>query len=258
MTAGLTEVMRRRDLLVNLARADLTGRYRSTALGALWFVLMPFLLMLVLTAVFQHLIRLPIPNYPIFVFTALLPWTYFQISLSSCTTSISRSPRLVKRARIPRVFIPLSGVTANLGHFLAALLVLAVLMGVFGVPFQPLLLLLPLAVALQTVAIVGLGLITATLNVFYRDVEFLVSAGLRIMFYATPLFYPISFVPQEWRMLYLLNPMAGIVEMYRGLVLYGQPPPPDVIVMAVITSGVALLVGLTVFAHAEPHFEDYV
>lgn len=257
MTAA-TQLRGRLDLLRNLVRAELTARYKTTTLGVLWFVLNPILTMLIMVVVFKKLIRLDIPNYPVFVLAALLPWTFFQMGLVNASSSIPRSSGLVKRVRIPRILIPLSAVLASLAHFLISLIVLFLLIAMTGVPLTRNVLWLPVLIAIELAFILGVGLLMASLNVFYRDVEYVLDPLLRVLFYLTPSFYPLSYVPAAWLHWYLLNPMAGIVESYRQTLLMGVLPGPRVIGSAVITSGITLIVGIVVFRRAEPHFDDYV
>ncbi len=252
------ELVARRDLLFNLTRAELTARYRSAALGLLWFILTPLVLMIVLTIVFEYVIHLGIPNYPIFVFSALLPFTFFQVSLLNSATSVSRAPGLVKRAQLPRVYLPLAAIGANLAHYLVALLLLFPLMLVLGVPLTPALLLLPLAIAFAIAIVIGAGLLTAALNVAHRDVELLLSAGTRVLFWLSPIFYPLSAVPVEWRPIYLLNPVVGMIEMHRSLLVFGTLPPFEVMAISGLSTLVLLVAGIAVFARRAPDFEDYL
>jgi ABC-type polysaccharide/polyol phosphate export permease len=248
----------RRDLLLNLMRTEVSARYRSTALGFAWFVLTPLSMMVVLTIVFEYVVDLGIPSYPVFVLSGLLPWTFIQVALLNATTSVTRSSGLIKRAPMPRVFLPLAAVGSNVLHYFVSLALLAVLMLIFGVAFQPSLVLLPLVVAVTIVAVTGLGLITSAINVAHRDVEMLTSAALRVLFYASPVIYPLSAVPAEWRTLYLLNPAAGIIEMHRSVIVYGTLPPLDVMVITGLSTTVLTVAGVLIFRRAQRDFEDYV
>lgn len=246
------------DLLSNLVRSELTARYKTTTLGILWFILNPILTMLILVIVFQRLIRLDIENYPIFVLSALLPWTFFQMSLSHAATAIPRAAGLVKRVRVPRAFIPLSAVLASLVHFLISLVLLLVWMAVLGAPFTRHLLLLPVLIAVQLVFVSGAALLVSSLAVPYRDVEYALEPALRVLFYLTPTFYPLSYVPPRWLDWYLLNPMAGIVESYRQTILHGALPSPSVLLIAAATSLATLVLGIVAFRRLEPNFDDHV
>ncbi len=248
----------RRDLLFNLTRAELSARYRTAALGLIWFLLTPLILMVVLTIVFAFVIDLGIPSYPVFVLAGLLPYTFIQVGLLNATTSVTRASGLVKRAQIPRIYLPLAAVGANLINYVFSLLLLVPLMLVLGVPLTSGLLLLPLTILLAVVAVTGAGLLTAGLNVAHRDIELMLAAGTRVFFYLSPVMYPLSFVPQEWRAIYLLNPIAGVIEIQRSLLMTGTLPSLDVIAMTVAVSGALLAIGLFVFARRQADFEDYL
>lgn len=256
--SGVGELIARRDLALNLVRVELSSRYRSTVLGLAWFVLTPLIMTVVLTVVFTVVFQVGIPDYPVFVLSALLPWTFFQSGLAAGTTSVRRSANLIKRARIPRLFLPLAAIGSNLALLLASVVVLLGTMLVLGTRIHPEVLLLPLAVGLSVLSVSGLAFAGAALNVPYRDAELMVNAGLRVLFYLTPVLYPLSYVPQEWRTLYLLNPMAGTVEVWRDVVLRGVAPAADVLLITIASSLVLLAGGLWVFRRGEPTFEDFL
>ena len=248
----------RRDLFLNLTRTELTARYKTTALGILWFGLSPALLTIVFTVVFQHLLQLAIDQYALVVLAAVLPWSYSQTALQNSTTAITRSSGIVKRVRIPRALIPLSTVAASLVHFVASLTVMVALLPALGGTLTPWLFALPMVVALHTAGLAGLALLTSGLNVYYRDVEHVLALALRVGFYITPTFYPLSYVPAFWRPLALLNPMTGILEVYRALIVHGTTPPADVLTAAVLWSVLSLGLGWLTFRRCEPDFDDYV
>lgn len=252
------DLAQRRDLFLNLVRTDLAVRYKTTGLGTLWFLLNPLFMTLVLTVIFQHVVRLDIPRYPVFVLAALLPWTFFQMGLGNAATSVTRAAALVKRSSVPRALLPLSAIGAALVHFLVSLLPLFGLMLWLGTPFTRYLALLPLAILLQVTCLTGLGLLVAGLNVVYRDVEHVLAIALRLGFYLTPSFYPVAWVPADWRDLYLLNPTAAIIEIYRRTVAEGGPVPARVWLTTALTSLVLLLVGGWLFHRLEPGFDDHV
>jgi ABC-2 type transport system permease protein len=249
---------RGRDLFLNLTRTELTARYKSTALGILWFALSPALMTVVFTVVVQHVLRLDIDRYVLVILAGILPWSFAQASLLSATTAITRAGGLVKRVRVPRAMIPLATVTASLVHFLAAMAVLVVVLPVLGGSLTPWLLALPLAILLQTAGLAGLALLTSSLNVYYRDVEHVLALVLRVGFYLTPTFYPLSMVPESWRQAALVNPLAGMVEVYRALLVDGAAPPGDVLTAAVVWPMLSLVLGAWAFRRYEPDFDDYM
>jgi len=248
----------RADLFVNLVWSELTARYKSTALGLLWFIVQPLLMMTILIIVFSRVIRLDIPHYPLFVLTALLPWTFFQMGINNASSSLSRASGLVKRVRIPRGFVPLAAVAASLVHFIVSLILLFGVIAVSGADLSWRMAWLPAAIILQTVFLSGAALLTSSLNVFYRDVEHLLGPVVQALFYLTPTFYPISYVPRRWMLLYLMNPMAGIVETYRTVLLGGTAQSAIALAMALATSAAMLAAGVATFRRLEPWFDDYL
>jgi len=258
MATGFAEALARPDLLLNLVRAELSARYKTTAFGIVWFIANPMVLMGILVLIFSRVVHLGIPNYPAFVLSALLPWTFFQMGLNNAAGSLTRAAGLVKRVRIPREFVPLSALMAELVHFLISLILLFVVMWFLRARISPWIVFLPLVMVIQLVFMTGAGLLMASLNVLYRDVEHMLSPALQALFYFTPTFYPLSYVPQGWLRWYLLNPMAGIIELYRNVLLAGWPPSILVVKMAAITSLVVLTIGILVFRRLDPLFDDYM
>lgn len=258
MATGIGEALARPDLLRNLVWAELTARYKTTAFGILWFIVNPMVMMGILVMIFGHVVHLTIENYPAFVLSALLPWTFFSMCVTNAASSLSRASGLVKRVRIPREFVPLSALIAGLVHFLISLLMLFALMAFMRVRISPFVMFLPVVIFLQLSFLTGACLLIASLNVLYRDVEHILSPALQALFYFTPTFYPLSYVPKQWLRWYLLNPMAGIIELYRNTLVAGWPASRMVLQMAVITSLITLAAGVFVFRRLEPHFDDYI
>ncbi len=258
MATSFGEALGQPDLLRNLVWAELTARYKTTAFGILWFIINPLLMMGILVMIFGRVVQLDIANYPAFVLSALLPWTFFSMSINNAASSLSRASGLVKWVRIPREFVPLSAMVAGLVHFLISLVLLFALMFVMRVRISPMVIFLPIVIAIQLVFLTGACLLFASLNVLYRDVEHLLGPLVQALFYFTPTFYPISYVPKPWLRWYLLNPMAGIIELYRNTLVAGWPASKLVLQMAIVTSVVTLVAGIFVFKRLEPHFDDYI
>ena len=258
MSNGIGEALARPDLLLNLVWAELTARYKTTALGVLWFIVNPMVMMGILVMIFGKVVHLDIPNYPAFVLSALLPWNFFSMAINNAASSLSRASGLVKRVRIPREYVPLSALLASLVHFLISLIMLFALMWYLRVRVSPFVMFLPIIISLHLVFLVGACLLVASLNVLYRDIEHILSPALQALFYFTPIFYPLSYVPNRWLRWYLLNPMAGIIELYRNVLVAGWPASRLVLQMAVITSVATLVAGVVLFRRLEPHFDDYI
>lgn len=248
-----------RDLLINLVHAELTARYKTAVFGLLWFLLNPVVLAAVLVTVFQSLIRLPIERYPIFLLVALLPWTFFQTGVGNATVALTRAQALVKRVRIPRMLVPLSTILASLVHLLISLALLLAVLAVMGrLSFGPALLFLPVLVVLELACVVGIGLAVASVNVLFRDVEHVVAMLLRFGFWLTPIFYPLDYVPERWRPLMLVNPMVGLLEGFRAVIVQGTTPPAAPLLVSAAISAACLIGGVVIFRRLDPHLDDYV
>jgi ABC-type polysaccharide/polyol phosphate export permease len=248
-----------RDLLLNLIRTELTARYRTATFGMLWFLLNPALTATVLMVVFQGVIQLPIERYPLFLLAGLLPWTFFQMGLANAVGTLARTPALVKRVRLPRALLPTAAVLASLVHFVLSLaLIVLVLLLVGQAPGPLALLALILVTVIQVIFLIGFSLAAASLNVVYRDVEHIVGIGLRLAFWVTPIFYPLEYIPERWRGLALLNPMTGLLDSYRTILLQGTWPAWSSLGTASAAALGAVVVGVLVFRRVDPSMDDYV
>ena len=225
-TLGLGEVWQFRDLLYFLIWREIKGRYRQMALGPLWIILKPFITMVVLSLIFGKLAKLPSDGlpYPIFSYTALLPWTMFTVAVSKSSTSLVTHMGVISKVYFPRLVVPLASASAGLVDFFMSFLILLGMMAAYG--FYPTwkIVLLPAYLTLALASALALGLCLATLAVKFRDVSFAVDHLLQVAMYATPVVYPSSMIPEPWRSLYLLNPMAVVIEGFRWSLLgQGQP-----------------------------------
>ncbi len=260
MIARFVELLRYRELIENLVIRDLKVRYKGSVLGVLWSLLHPLLLMTVFTLVFTVMApNAEIPKFPAFLLCALLPWNFFSSSMVGAVHSITGNGHLIKKVFFPREILPISVVMSSFVNFLLALPVLFLLLALFRIPFTIWLVYLPVIMVVQVLFVVGIALILATLNVYYRDTAVILEVILQAWFFLTPIFYPAEFLP-EWhtvlgtelpvrRLTYILNPMASIVASYRS-VLYGftngSPPAPpawDFFSRTAVTAVLCLLVG---------------
>lgn len=246
------------DLLINLSRADLRTRFRDTYLGLLWSALNPAFTALVLFVVFGRVVRLGIGSYPLFVFVALVPWAFFSSGITHASAAMARSRGLVRQLRIPRALLPAAAVVASLPPLGFGLALVAALALCYGLSLGWWLAWLPIAVALQTALVLGMGLFLACAATRFRDVEHLLAMALRAGFFVTPIIYPLSQVPAPWRTLYLLNPMAGVLEIYRAPLLDGRPPAADALGLAAAMTLVFVLAGYHLFRRLEPDLDDHL
>jgi lipopolysaccharide transport system permease protein len=255
----LRELWEYRELLYVLTWRDVKVRYKQTAIGALWVVLQPVLTMLLFSVLFGQFARLPSEGvpYPLFVFAALLPWQLFARALSDSSASLVQNQNLVTKVYFPRVMMPLSAVLAGLIDFVIALAVLLALMLIYGFVPTLAILTLPLFLLMAIAAALGVGLWLAALNVQYRDVAYAMPFLTQFWFFATPIAYSSSLVPEPWRALLGLNPMAGVADGFRWALLGAAPPGPLLAVSAGVV--LALLVsGLIYFRRTEDSFADLI
>jgi lipopolysaccharide transport system permease protein len=250
---------RYRELIYFLTWRDVKVRYKQTALGAAWAILQPVLTMLIFSIIFGELARLPsdgIP-YPIFTYTALLPWQLFAFSLANSSNSLVGSQNLVSKVYFPRLVIPIASILPALVDFAISFVVLAGMMAFYRVPLTPRVLALPLLLGLAMMTALAVGIWLSALNVEYRDVRYVVPFLTLFWQYATPVAYSSSLIPDQWRLLYGLNPMTGVVEGFRWALL-GKGDAGTLLWVSVGIVGLLLVTGLTYFRRMETSFADVI
>ncbi|MBA3657009.1 MAG: ABC transporter permease [Gemmatimonadaceae bacterium] len=256
----LRELWQYRELLYFLTWRDVQVRYRQTALGILWAVLQPLLTMAIFSVVFGRLANLPSDGlpYPIFVFAALLPWQLFSGALTRAGTSLVSSANLLTKVYFPRLIIPFSAVAAGLVDFAIALAVLVVLMLYYGIRPGLAVLWIPVLVIFALASALAVGLWLSALNVKYRDVQHLIPFLVMAWMYASPVAYSANMIPGgRWRLIYALNPMAGVIQGFRWA-LTGGPAPSELILVSAVVVVVMLVGGLYYFRRMERGFADIV
>jgi lipopolysaccharide transport system permease protein len=257
---GLRELWAYRELLYFLVWRDIKVRYKQTAVGAAWAVLQPLATMALFTLFFGRLARLPsegIP-YPVFFYAGLLPWTYFASSLAAATNSTVEHQRVITKVYFPRLFLPLSGVLGSLLDLSIASLLLFALLPVYGIVPGARLAVLPLFVALAIVTAFAVGLWLSALNALYRDVRYAVPFLIQLWLFASPVAYSTSLVPEGWRWVYGLNPMAGVVEGFRWALTGRGTAPGTAIAVSVLAVLAVLVGGLVYFRKVESTMADMV
>lgn len=256
----LRELHRYRELLLMWTDRELRIRYKQSVLGAAWAILQPLCLMLALTLVFSYFAPMPSDGvpYPIFSYTALLPWTFLATAISLSVPSMIGNLQLITKIYFPREILPLAGIVVAFVDFLFASIVFAGLFWYFELPLTWSMLWIPPLLLLQTVLILGVVFWTAALVVRYRDLRFVVPLGVQLWMYASPIIYPMSAVPDRLRPVYALNPMAGLIEGYRRVVLHGAAPELNALVPAVIVSLILLAGGYAFFKSSESEFADII
>lgn len=257
---GLRELWDYRELLYFLTLRDVKVRYKQTALGAAWAVIQPVFMMVVFSLFFGRLAKVPsngIP-YPIFTFCALLPWQLFAHALTESSNSLVANERLITKVYFPRLVVPIAAVLGGLVDFAVAFVILLILMFYYRIVPSAAILTLPAFLLLAVVTALAVGLWLSALNVKYRDVRYTINFLIQFWLFATPVAYPSSIVPERWRALYGLNPMAGVVEGFRWALLGKQQPPGAMLWVSVAVVIVILIGGLYYFRRMEQHFADVV
>lgn len=249
-----------RDLLYTLSLHRVKVRYKQSLLGPLWAVLQPLALMLIYTAVFSLIARVPSDGapYALFAYTALLPWTYFSTALSSATNSLVSHTGLVTKVYFPREILPLTYVFAALLDFVVASTVLAALMIYYGVPLTARAVYLLPIVAVLTVFAIAVSLVVSAIQARYRDIGVAMPLLLQLWMLATPVVYPLSVVPARLRPLYDLNPMVGVIESFRRVILLGELPDVRALIVAAAISTVLLPLAFVWFKRVEATVADVI
>jgi len=254
------ELWEYRELLYFFVWRDIKVRYKQTAIGAAWAVLQPFLTMLVFSLFFGRLAHIPSQGlpYPIFYYSALLPWLYFAGALQNATNTIVENQRLITKVYFPRLVLPFSSVLSGLVDFGISFLMFVAMMFYYGIRPGWALLMLPVFLLLSVLTALGAGLWLSALNAIYRDVRYVVPFLVQFWMFASPVAYPSSLVPAKWRWLYGLNPMAGVIEGFRwSLTGHGDPPGGLMLVSAAVVV-VVLLSGVAYFQKMETTVADVV
>lgn len=255
----LDEVWAYRELLLFLVWRDFKVRYRQTVLGVLWAVIQPLAAMVVFTIVFGGFAKVPSDGlpYPLFSFAALVPWAFFATGLTRATESVVSNSNLIQKVYFPRLVIPIAAVLGGSIDFVVSFVLLVILAAYFGVAPGWSVVWLPAFLVLAFVTALGVGLWLSALNVRFRDVRHTMGFLMQMWLFCTPIVYPSSMLPEPWRTLSGLNPMAGVVEGFRWALLDTAPPGPLIGVSAAAAL-VLLVTGALYFRRMEGTFADRV
>ena len=256
----LRELWDYRELLYFFVWRDVKVRYKQTVIGVLWVVLQPLLTMGAFTLIFGRLAKLPSNGlpYPVFYFAAVVPWAYFSTALQKCTSIIVDNQNVITKVYFPRLVLPIAAVSSGLVDFSIGFVVMIALTLSYGLRPTIATLLLPVLILLAVLTALGVGLWTSALNALYRDVSSIIPFFVQFWMLASPVAYPSSLVPERWRLLYGLNPMAGVIDGFRwALTGHGQPPGPMMLVSAAMVV-VLLIGGLFFFQRMEGNVTDRV
>jgi len=254
------EIINYHELVANIALRDIKIRYKQSVLGILWAILQPVAMMVVFTIIFSYFIKIPSDHipYPIFSYTALLPWTFFATSLSFAVPSIISNINLVTKIYFPREIFPVASVLAALFDFCISAIIFLVMFCFYRMPVTVNIFYLMPLLAIQVIFILGVVLFASAVNVYYRDVRYVMPFIIQLWMYLSPVIYPISIIPGRLKILYMLNPMATIIDGYRRVLLLGKPPDLFFLTLAGGISLLTFVLSYHFFKKIEMTFADVI
>jgi lipopolysaccharide transport system permease protein len=254
------ELWEYRGLLYTLVEREIKIRYKQTAIGVSWVLLQPLIAMLIFTAIFGQMAKMPSDGiwYPAFVLTALLPWGYFSQAITRSGASLVSSANLVTKVYFPRMLLPLSAIVSPLIDFLLSMGLLFGLLMYAGIPLTWKVITLPVFVLIAMLAAMGLSLFVSATNVKYRDVGHAIPFVVQIWMFVSPIVYPVSLVPERWKLLYGLNPMVGVIEGFRWALLGESAPDPFMMGLSIVMVLGVLVGGIVYFRQMEREFADII
>jgi lipopolysaccharide transport system permease protein len=259
MPIDLKELWEYRELVYTFALRDIKVRYKQTALGAAWAVIQPFMMMVVFTIFFGKLAKIPsegIP-YPLFSYAALLPWTLFSEGITRSTNSMITNANIMTKVYFPRLVMPISGILSPLIDFMIAFVILIAMMLYYGFVPTINIIWLPIFILLALMTSLGVGLWLSAFNVQYRDFQYTLPFLIQLWLFASPVVYPSTLLPESYRWIYGLNPMAGVIEGFRWALL-GTNPPSTMIAFSFVIVMVLLISGAYYFKRMEKTYADVV
>jgi ABC-type polysaccharide/polyol phosphate export permease len=245
-------------LLSNLVQKDFKIRYRNMSLGVFWSLLNPIIMMAVLTFIFTRIFPASVPQFPLFLLCGLIPFNFFAISWITGTTSLVENTSLIKRIAVPRKVFPLASILSNCLHLFIQLALLLVLVVIFGRGITLQWLWLPVIWALFITFVFGLSLVSSAVNVYIRDVRYVVESTNTVLFWLVPIFYSFAVIPLQYAEVYRFNPVAALVLMMRSILLEGRAPEWSTLRNLTLVAGVTLTIGLFVFNKLKSRFFEYL
>jgi len=265
LTGTAREVWSRRRLITYLVRADLKKRGADTVLGNLWWVIDPLLTMLVYVVLISIILRVEREAYPLFIFTAILPWKWFSSSIADAVTCVTTRDRIIKQVNFPKIVLPMAVSVGGVANFVFGLVpLLGMLVLFYPSRITAWILLLPVVALVQFLLTIGIAVLASALTVFFRDIGNVATHALRIWFYLSPALYGAEQVTQAvgegsiLSTIYRLNPFVALFESYRNLIYAGAPPVWDLLALVLVESVILLVVAVLVFRRMEPSFAKVI
>lgn len=247
-----------RELLKTNIKKEIRGKYKGSFLGILWSFVNPLLMVLVYAIVFPFILRVQEEKYLIFLIVATIPWTFFTNCISQGTTTVIGNGGLIKKVYFPRAILPISVVTSGLINFLISCIIIFLFLIFSGVGFSIYIFLLPIIIIIEYILILSFVFVLSAINVYVRDVEYIMNFVIMMLFYATPILYSFTLIPEKLRMIFNFNPMAHIINAYRDVLYYQQLPNMISLLIVGLVSIVLLIVGYKIFMRLEKGFAEEV
>lgn len=246
-----------REMISSLIKRELRGKYKASVLGFLWTFINPLMQMIVYTIVFSVILNAGIENFPIFLFVSLIPWNFFNTSVTSGSTCVVNQENLVKKIYFPRIVLPIAYVTSMLINMLLTFIVIfaVLLISGYGINIRAVCV-LPLVILIEYVLALGLCMLTSALAVYFRDLEYILGIITMAWMYLTPILYTVDMVPEEFRTLFGLNPMTPIILGYQQILYYKQIPNVETLLQAAAVGIIGLIVGYIVFEKIQRKFAE--
>ncbi len=254
----ITNLYNYRELLKSNVKKEIRGKYKGSFLGILWSFINPLLQVLVYAIVFPYIMRVKTPNYLQFLIAGVIPWTFFTTVINQGMITVRMNAGIIKKVYFPREILPISVALSGLVNFFISCVIIFLFCigGGLGVSWH--LLLLPFVAIMQFMLSLGLILALSAINIYIKDTEYIVTFVLNMLFYATPILYPVTLLPERLRWIMNLNPMAGIINMYRDIFIYHQLPDINIIAYVGIMAIGIFLVGLLIFRKLEKGFAEEI
>jgi lipopolysaccharide transport system permease protein len=256
----LISLWEHRQLLYFLVWRDVKVRYKQTAIGVSWAVLQPLMMMMVFTVIFGRLAKIPSDGlpYPVFAYCALIPWNYFAVALNRCIASVVGDAHLVSKLYFPRLILPIVGTLSGLVDLSASFVLLLGMIVWYGIPLTAAALAVPLFLLLALLTALAVGLWLSAINVRYRDVGYAMPFLIQTWMFASPVLYPVTMIPEEYRLAYSLNPMVGVIEGFRWALLGKAAPDFSIMAVSALVVLALLAGGVVFFRNMESTFADVV
>ncbi len=258
MLGTIKEIIAYREMLKNMVVKELRQRYKGSILGFLWTFLNPFLMLVVYSLVFSTIMRIDMDNYSYFLFAGLLPWMFFSNSILISAGVVVQNSNLIKKIYFPREILPISVTLSGLVNYILSFIILIPAMLIFKIQPTEAIIVLPVVIIIQLVMVMGFSLWIAGLNVYFRDLEHILSVFLMAWFYLTPIIYPLRMIPEKYLMLINLNPVAPIMIAYQDILYYGVFPEWTYLGYDLLFSIILLFTGLVVYGRLKRNFAEEI